>query len=127
MGGASVVTGTGRVPLPRTRPAGANNRRSTTTDQIRRRSQRNAVGESRDLDETRALAGQINELGAFDVIITNAGEYGLSGDEMLNANSLSPYLLTALVSAPAQLIYLNSDLHPNGDLKPDALRSGAVT
>lgn len=83
------------------------------------------VGELRDLDETRALAGQINELGAFDVIINNAGEYGLSGEEMLNANSLSPYVLTALVKAPAQLIYLTSDLHLGGDLKPDALRSGS--
>ncbi len=83
------------------------------------------VGELRDLDETRALAGQINKLGAFDVIINNAGEYGLSGEEMLNANSLSPYLLTALVNAPAQLIYLTSDLHLGGDLKPDALASGS--
>jgi NAD(P)-dependent dehydrogenase (short-subunit alcohol dehydrogenase family) len=82
------------------------------------------VGELRDLDETRSLTDQINKLGAFDVIINNAGEYGLSGEEMLNANSLSPYLLTALVNAPAQLIYLTSDLHLGGDLEADALRSG---
>lgn len=84
-----------------------------------------AVGGLRELDETPALAGQINKLGAFDVIINNAGEYGLSGEEMLNANSLSPYLLTALVKAPAELIYLTSDLHLGGDLKQDALGSGS--
>jgi hypothetical protein len=37
---------------------------------------------------------QINALKPFDVIIHNAGEYGLSDPEILNANSLSPYLLT---------------------------------
>ncbi|YCI74475.1 SDR family NAD(P)-dependent oxidoreductase [Arthrobacter sp. R1-13] len=82
------------------------------------------VGELRNLDETQALAGAINKLGAFDVVINNAGEYRLTGEEMLNANSLSPYVLTALVDAPKHLIYLTSDLHLSGELKPEAVRSG---
>lgn len=82
------------------------------------------TGDLLDLDQTRALAEQINALGVFDVIIHNAGEYGLSDEELLNANSLSPYLLTALVTPPQQLSFLSSDQHLGGDLKLDEVRSG---
>lgn len=82
------------------------------------------TGDLLDLDQTRALADQINALGVFDVIIHNAGEYGLSDSELLNSNSLSPYLLTALVTPPRQLSYLSSDQHLGGSLKLDEVRSG---
>ena len=82
------------------------------------------VGDLLNLEQSRALAEQINALGTFDVIIHNAGEYGLSDEQILNANSLSPYLLTALVDAPRrQMMYLSSDQHLTGDLKLDELRS----
>ncbi|WP_165790802.1 SDR family NAD(P)-dependent oxidoreductase [Pleomorphomonas carboxyditropha] len=81
------------------------------------------IGDLLNLDETRALASQINELGAFDIIIHNSGEYGLPNAEILNANSLSPYLLTCLVDAPREvLVYLTSDLHRGGNLKLDEIR-----
>lgn len=82
------------------------------------------TGDLRDLDQTRALAGQINALSEFDVIIHNAGEYGLPDGELLNSNSLSPYLLTALVSPPHQLSYLTSDQHLGGSLRLNEVRSG---
>jgi len=82
------------------------------------------IGDLLDLDQTRALAEQINALGEFDVIIHNAGEYGLPDGDLLNANSLSPYLLTALVTPPRQLSYLTSDLHLGGELMLDEVRSG---
>lgn len=82
------------------------------------------VGDLRDLDQTRTLAGDINALGEFDVIIHNAGEYGLADDELLRANSLSPFLLTALVTPPQQLIYLSSDQHLSGGLELEEVRSG---
>ncbi|MBM0257429.1 SDR family NAD(P)-dependent oxidoreductase [Micromonospora sp. 4G55] len=82
------------------------------------------IGDLRHLDETRTLAEQINALGEFDVIIHNAGEYGLSGPELLRANSLSPYLLTALVTPPQQLSYLSSNQHLGGGLRLDQVRSG---
>lgn len=82
------------------------------------------VGDLIDLDQTRALAEQINALGEFDVIIHNAGGYGLSDAELLKANSLSPYLLTALVTPPQQLSYLSSDQHFGGSLKLDEVRAG---
>ncbi|MEU4453031.1 SDR family NAD(P)-dependent oxidoreductase [Nocardioides sp. NPDC023903] len=81
------------------------------------------IGDLLDLDQTRALATQINELPRFDVIIHNAGEYGIANREILNANSLSPYLLTSLVNPSADaLVYLTSDLHLGGDLELDELR-----
>ncbi|BCW58625.1 SDR family NAD(P)-dependent oxidoreductase [Arthrobacter sp. StoSoilB20] len=82
------------------------------------------IGDLLDLDQTKALAEQINALGDFDAIIQNAGEYGLPDRELLNSNSLSPYLLTALVPPPQQLIYLSSDLHLGGSLKLNEVRSG---
>lgn len=84
------------------------------------------IGDLRSLDRTRTLASQINELGAFDTIIHNAGEYGLTGEEMLNTNSLSPYLLTALIEAPSHLVYVTSELHINGDLSLEEVRSGGT-
>ncbi|ASP74408.1 hypothetical protein CDO28_23740 (plasmid) [Sinorhizobium meliloti] len=85
------------------------------------------IGDLLNLEETRALASQINDLGAFDVIMHNSGEYGLSNTEILNANSLSPYLMTCLVNAPREaLVYLTSDLHLGGNLKLEELRGGGT-
>lgn len=85
------------------------------------------IGDLLNLNETRSLASQINELGAFDVIIHNSGEYGLPNAEILNANSLSPYLLTCLVDAPREVIvYLTSDLHRSGNLKLEEIRGGGT-
>jgi hypothetical protein len=80
------------------------------------------IGDLLDLDQSRALAEQINALGEFDVIVHNAGEYGLPDDDLLNSNSLAPYLLTALVTPPRQLSYLSSDLHLGGGLKLDEVQ-----
>ncbi|MGJ7043334.1 NAD(P)-dependent dehydrogenase (short-subunit alcohol dehydrogenase family) [Shinella sp. BE166] len=82
------------------------------------------IGDLRHLDQTRALVEQINALGEFDVIIHNAAEYRSSGPELLNANSLSPYLLTALVTPPKQLSYLSSNQHLDGGLSLEEVRSG---
>lgn len=85
------------------------------------------IGNLLNLDETRSLAQQINSLGTFDVIIHNSGEYGLPDAEILNANSLSPYLLTSLVDTPREaMVYLTSSLHLGGELKLDELRNGGT-
>ncbi|MFJ4027546.1 SDR family NAD(P)-dependent oxidoreductase [Paenarthrobacter sp. NPDC089989] len=83
------------------------------------------TGDLLHLDQIRALAEQINALGKFDVIIHNAGEYGLPVSDLLTSNSLAPYLLTALVTPPRQLTYLTSDLHLGGGLRLDEVRSGS--
>ncbi|TCK89092.1 NAD(P)-dependent dehydrogenase (short-subunit alcohol dehydrogenase family) [Natranaerovirga hydrolytica] len=81
------------------------------------------IGDFSDLEQTRQMADQINEFGTFDVIIHNAGVYGAPAEEMLNVNSLSPYILTSLVNKPKHLIYITSDLHRSGSLKFDEIVS----
>lgn len=81
-------------------------------------------GDLSSITSTRALADLVNAAGFFDAIIHNAGigyreptrvetEDGL--EHVFQINVLAPYLLTALVSLPARLIYLSSGLHRSGD------------
>jgi NAD(P)-dependent dehydrogenase (short-subunit alcohol dehydrogenase family) len=71
-----------------------------------------AVGDLADLDQTRAVAEQVNELGKVDAVVHNAGV--LSGRQVMPVNIVAPYLLTALIDRPQRLIYLSSDLHQGG-------------
>jgi NAD(P)-dependent dehydrogenase (short-subunit alcohol dehydrogenase family) len=81
-------------------------------------------GDLSSIISTRALADLINAAGMFDAIIHNAGvgyreptrletDDGL--EHVFQTNVLAPYLLTALVTPPARLIYLSSGLHRAGD------------
>jgi NAD(P)-dependent dehydrogenase (short-subunit alcohol dehydrogenase family) len=70
------------------------------------------VGDLADLDETRAVADQVNRLGQVDAVIHNAGVS--SGPHVLPVNVVAPYLLTALIHRPQRLVYLSSDMHPGG-------------
>jgi NAD(P)-dependent dehydrogenase (short-subunit alcohol dehydrogenase family) len=72
------------------------------------------VGDLADLDQTRAVADQVNRLGPVTAVIHNAGV--LSGSHLLPVNVVAPYLLTALVRAE-RLVYLSSDMHHGG--RPD--------
>jgi NAD(P)-dependent dehydrogenase (short-subunit alcohol dehydrogenase family) len=69
------------------------------------------VGDLADLDQTRAVADQVNRLGPVDAVIHNAGV--LSGPHLLPVNVVAPYLLTALVRAE-RLVYLSSGMHQGG-------------
>jgi NAD(P)-dependent dehydrogenase (short-subunit alcohol dehydrogenase family) len=70
------------------------------------------VGELSDLDETRGIANQVNDLGRMDAVIHNAGVY--SGPHMMQVNVVAPYLLTALIDRPRRLVYLSSSEHRSG-------------
>ncbi|MEZ5284914.1 MAG: SDR family NAD(P)-dependent oxidoreductase [Vicinamibacterales bacterium] len=70
------------------------------------------VGNLADEDQVRALADQVNGLGALDAVIHNAGV--LSGPQLLPVNVVAPYLLTALVHRPPRLVYLSSSMHLSG-------------
>ena len=70
------------------------------------------VGDLADLDETRAVADQVNRLGLVDAVIHNAGVS--SGPHILPVNIVAPYLLTALVHRPQRLVYLSSGMHYGG-------------
>ena len=70
------------------------------------------VGDLADLDETRAVAEQVNRLGRVDAVIHNAGVE--RGAHVLPVNVVAPYLLTALIDRPQRLVYLSSDMHRGG-------------
>ena len=70
------------------------------------------VGDLADLDQTRAVAEQVNRLGRVDAVIHNAGIY--SGSHILPVNIVAPYLLTALIDRPQRLVYLSSGMHYGG-------------
>ena len=70
------------------------------------------VGDLGDLDQTRAVADQVNRLSPVDAVIHNAGV--LSGPHVLPVNVVAPYLLTALIRRPQRLVYLSSGMHHGG-------------
>jgi NAD(P)-dependent dehydrogenase (short-subunit alcohol dehydrogenase family) len=72
------------------------------------------------IDETIQLAEKVNALGKFDAVIHNAGVYQTSAKELFAVNTLAPYILTCLIQKPKRLIYLSSDMHEGGRLKPES-------
>jgi NAD(P)-dependent dehydrogenase (short-subunit alcohol dehydrogenase family) len=70
------------------------------------------VGDLADLDQTRAVADQVNRLGPVNAVIHNAGVY--RGPHTMPVNVVAAYLLTALIQRPQRLVYLSSDMHPGG-------------
>jgi NAD(P)-dependent dehydrogenase (short-subunit alcohol dehydrogenase family) len=70
------------------------------------------VGDLSDLQQTRAVAAQVNELGGMDAVIHNAGVY--TGPHVLPVNIVAPYLLTALIDRPQRVVYLSSGEHRSG-------------
>jgi NAD(P)-dependent dehydrogenase (short-subunit alcohol dehydrogenase family) len=79
------------------------------------------TGELSNMEETKALATQVNALGPFDAIIHNAGVYQVSNKLIVAVNTLAPYILTCLIQKPKRLIYLSSGMHLQGDPDPDKL------
>jgi len=84
-----------------------------------------AIGDLSSIARTREVAGQVNDLGAFDAVIHNAGvgyreprrietEDGLS--HVFAVNTLAPFILTALIQRPKRLVYVSSELHRRGDV-----------
>ncbi len=74
------------------------------------------VGDVSVIAETRALAEQVNTIGACDAVIHNVGIGGRSGGArtvdglapIFAVNTLAPYILTALIHKPRRLIYVSS-------------------
>ena len=82
------------------------------------------TGDLSSMAETKALAEQVNALGAFDAIIHNGGigyqerTRGSTVDglpRVFAINTLAPYILTALILKPGRLVYLGSSMHRSGD------------
>ena len=71
----------------------------------------------------RQVALGVNDLGRFDAVIHNAGvgyrepRRVQTADDLslvFAVNVLAPYLLTALITPPARLVYLSSGMHRGG-------------
>ena len=70
------------------------------------------VGDLADMEQTRAVADEVNRLGRVDAVIHNAGVN--RGPRILPVNVVAPYLLTALIHRPQRLVYLSSGMHEGG-------------
>ena len=82
------------------------------------------TGDLSSIDETKALAEQVNALGEFDAVVHNAGigyqerTRGKTADGLPGVfaiNTLAPYILTSLILKPKRLVYLGSGMHRSGD------------
>jgi NAD(P)-dependent dehydrogenase (short-subunit alcohol dehydrogenase family) len=82
------------------------------------------VADLSSIEETKDLAAQANRLGRFDAIIHNAGVYNVPHSQIINVNTLAPYILTCLIAKPERLIYLSSGDHLHGSPNLDNLAKG---
>lgn len=89
-----------------------NTNRLTAVRELQDQGAEAVIGDLSDLEETRALADQVNRLGPMDAVIHNAGV--LAGPQVLPVNVAAPYLLTALIHRPKRLVYLSSGMHRGG-------------
>lgn len=77
------------------------------------------VGDLESIEGAKEVARQVNALGKFDSIIHNAAvgyreAHSLTVDGLPHVfaiNTLSAYILTALIECPKRLVYLSSGLH----------------
>jgi NAD(P)-dependent dehydrogenase (short-subunit alcohol dehydrogenase family) len=75
----------------------------------------------------RTVAKRVNELGRFDAVIHNAAvgyreRHSLTEDGLPHVfaiNTLSTYILTALIERPKRLVYLSSGMHHRVDANLD--------
>ncbi|NLF05081.1 MAG: SDR family NAD(P)-dependent oxidoreductase [Actinomycetales bacterium] len=87
------------------------------------------VGDLASLAQTKALAAAAEAAGPFDAVIHNAGVGGGSPrtptadglERIFQVNTVAPYVLTALMPAPARLVYLTSGLEAQGRLELEDL------
>lgn len=87
------------------------------------------VGDLTSLAGMRDVAGQAEATGRFDAVIHNAAvgyreprlETSDGLEHVFAVNVLAPYVLTALMTLPARLVYLSSGMHRGGRLDLDDL------
>jgi len=85
------------------------------------------VGDLETIAGAKALAARTNELGRFDTVIHNAAVGYREGQRrttdglahVFAINTLSAYILTALIEKPKRLVYLSSGMHHQADANLD--------
>lgn len=85
------------------------------------------VGDIETIAGAKDIAAQVNILGHFDAVIHNAAVgyregYRITADGLPHVfaiNTLSAYILTALIARPKRLVYLSSGMHHHADANLD--------
>jgi NAD(P)-dependent dehydrogenase (short-subunit alcohol dehydrogenase family) len=86
------------------------------------------IGDVETIAGTKDVAAQVNALGRFDAVIHNAAvgyrepHRRVTADGLPHVfaiNTLSAYILTALIERPKRLVYLSSGLHHQADANLD--------
>lgn len=85
------------------------------------------IGDLETIAGAKDVAAQVNALGRFDAVIHNAAVgyhegHRLTADGLPHVfaiNTLSAYILTALIERPKRLVYLSSGLHHQADANLD--------
>jgi NAD(P)-dependent dehydrogenase (short-subunit alcohol dehydrogenase family) len=85
------------------------------------------IGDVETIAGAKDVAAQVNALGHFDAVIHNAAvgyreEHRLTADGLPHVfaiNTLSAYILTALIERPKRVVYLSSGLHLQADTNLD--------
>jgi NAD(P)-dependent dehydrogenase (short-subunit alcohol dehydrogenase family) len=85
------------------------------------------IGDLETIAGAKGVAAQVNALGHFDAVIHNAavgyreGHHVTADDlpHVFAVNTLSVYILTALIERPKRLVYLSSGMHHHADAHLD--------
>jgi NAD(P)-dependent dehydrogenase (short-subunit alcohol dehydrogenase family) len=85
------------------------------------------LGDVETIAGAKDIAAQVNALGRFDTVIHNAAVgyregYRVTADGLPHVfaiNTLSAYILTALIVRPKRLVYLSSGMHHHADANLD--------
>jgi NAD(P)-dependent dehydrogenase (short-subunit alcohol dehydrogenase family) len=107
-------------------------RNAARADDTRRslpRAEAIVVGDLETIAGAQQVAARVNELGRFDAVIHNAAVgyregYRMTADGLPHVfaiNTLSAYILTALIERPQRLVYLSSGMHHRADANLDDL------
>ncbi|MCZ3374704.1 SDR family NAD(P)-dependent oxidoreductase [Rhizobium sp. AG207R] len=111
-----------RVVLHARNPARANDARRALP-----KAEAVVIGDLETIAGARNVAAEVNRLGRFDAVIHNAAvgyreAHRLTSDGLPHVfaiNTLSAYILTALLEPPKRLVYLSSGMHHHADANLD--------
>jgi NAD(P)-dependent dehydrogenase (short-subunit alcohol dehydrogenase family) len=86
-----------------------------------------AIGDVETIAGAKGIAAQVNALGHFDAVIHNAAVgyregHQVTADNLPHVfaiNTLSVYILTALIERPKRIVYLSSGMHRRADANLD--------
>jgi NAD(P)-dependent dehydrogenase (short-subunit alcohol dehydrogenase family) len=91
------------------------------------RAQSVVIGDLETIEGAKQVAEQVNALGRFDAVMHNAAvgyheRHRVTADglpHVFATNTLSAYILTALIERPRRLVYLSSGMHHHADANLD--------